>query len=274
MDLIGIDLDGTLLDKNQHISSGNAAALRQAQETAMPFICSGRDPEDIHRLLAAAHVALPIVGLNGAVGVTGGRQLFATTFAPATAAAVIAVLAKIPYKVYSPTARFETRDYEASLRALFAAGDADLAGQLPYQLAYDQSVPARPLTPDATAALTKFNVTIPNRRLKASVVAALGKLPGVVTTGSGPANLEVIPQGVGKGLAFGKLRAALALGPGRDVAIGDSENDRSMFAAADVTFAMGNAVPAIRAVATAVVAPHDQDGVAEALRLLATGTGR
>ncbi|WP_461227113.1 HAD-IIB family hydrolase [Lacticaseibacillus suihuaensis] len=270
MDLIGIDLDGTLLDRDQHISTGNAAALRLAQKTAVPFICSGRDPEDIQRLLAAVAVAVPVVGLNGAVGVVNGRQLFATTFAAATASAVITVLDAIPYKVYSPTARFETPEYEAKLRALFAAGDADQKGQLPYQLAYDASVPAQPLSSSDRNDLTKFNVTIPDRRLKARVIASLAAVPGVVTTGSGPANLEVIPTGVGKGLAFGKLRQALALEAGRNVAIGDSENDRSMFAAADLTFAMGNATPAIQAAATAVVADHDRDGVAEALRLWAT----
>ena len=48
------------------------------------------------------------------------------------------------------------------------------------------------------------------------------------------------------------------------MAVGDGGNDLEMVAGAGVGVAMGNAVPAVRAAAAAVVAGHDDGGVAEA----------
>jgi hydroxymethylpyrimidine pyrophosphatase-like HAD family hydrolase len=49
------------------------------------------------------------------------------------------------------------------------------------------------------------------------------------------------------------------------MAIGDERNDIEMIAAVGLGVAMGNAVPAVRAVARAQVGTNDADGVAEAL---------
>lgn len=48
------------------------------------------------------------------------------------------------------------------------------------------------------------------------------------------------------------------------MAVGDGGNDLEMVSGAGVGVAMGNAVPAVKAAATAVVAGHDDGGVAEA----------
>ena len=44
--------------------------------------------------------------------------------------------------------------------------------------------------------------------------------------------------------------------------IGDGKNDISMFLAADECYAMGNAVPELKAIATAVIDTNNNDGVA------------
>lgn len=48
------------------------------------------------------------------------------------------------------------------------------------------------------------------------------------------------------------------------MAIGDGSNDYDMIANAGIGIAMGNAVPAVKGVASVVVANNDQGGVAEA----------
>lgn len=67
-----------------------------------------------------------------------------------------------------------------------------------------------------------------------------------------------------KGNAVEVLRQEL--GASRVLCFGDSDNDLSMFAAADESYAPENAKPEVRDAATAVIGHHDQDGIARFLR--------
>jgi len=67
-----------------------------------------------------------------------------------------------------------------------------------------------------------------------------------------------------KGAAIDMLRQQLGLT--RVVCFGDSENDLSMFACADESYAPANAKDEVKAVATAVIGHHDEDGIARFLR--------
>lgn len=50
------------------------------------------------------------------------------------------------------------------------------------------------------------------------------------------------------------------------VCFGDSDNDLSMFACADESYAPENAKESVKAVASAVIGHHDEDGIARYLR--------
>jgi Cof subfamily protein (haloacid dehalogenase superfamily) len=67
-----------------------------------------------------------------------------------------------------------------------------------------------------------------------------------------------------KGNAVDVLRREL--GASRVLCFGDSDNDLSMFATADESYAPSNAKPEVRAAATAVIGHHDEDGIARFLR--------
>ena len=67
-----------------------------------------------------------------------------------------------------------------------------------------------------------------------------------------------------KGGAIDVLRQQLGLT--RVVCFGDSNNDLSMFEVADESYAPENANDAIKAVATAVIGHHDDEGIARFLR--------
>lgn len=76
--------------------------------------------------------------------------------------------------------------------------------------------------------------------------------------------LEIMPKDATKAQAVGKLKKML--GCDRVVCFGDGVNDGDMFRIADEAYAVENAVPELKAAATAVILGNDEDGVARFLQ--------
>lgn len=78
--------------------------------------------------------------------------------------------------------------------------------------------------------------------------------------------LETVHAECSKASALTHLAAQYGIGMHEVMAIGDERNDIQMIAAVGLGVAMGNAVPAVRERAKAVVASNAADGVAEAIQ--------
>ncbi|MDR3314576.1 MAG: HAD family hydrolase [Oscillospiraceae bacterium] len=78
---------------------------------------------------------------------------------------------------------------------------------------------------------------------------------------SGAQWCELLPVNATKANAALQLKAML--GCDRLVAFGDGRNDISLFSVADASYAMANAAPELKEMATAVIGSNDEDGVAE-----------
>ena len=70
-----------------------------------------------------------------------------------------------------------------------------------------------------------------------------------------------MPKAASKANAIAQLKASL--GCDRLVVFGDGMNDADMFAIADVSCAMGNAVDELKTMATYVIGGNNEDGVAK-----------
>jgi Cof subfamily protein (haloacid dehalogenase superfamily) len=77
---------------------------------------------------------------------------------------------------------------------------------------------------------------------------------------------EVTALGVSKGAALAALAEQLGVPREQVVAIGDQENDLSMISWAGLGLAMGNAIPAVREIAAAVLPTVEEAGVAYAIQ--------
>lgn len=84
-------------------------------------------------------------------------------------------------------------------------------------------------------------------------------------TRSYPEFIEVLNLAVNKGDALRFVAARLGIEMKAVMAVGDSWNDAPLLKAAGLGVAMGSAPPELRAVAAALVADYDHDGVAEAV---------
>ncbi|WP_417096760.1 HAD-IIB family hydrolase [Faecalibacterium sp.] len=97
--------------------------------------------------------------------------------------------------------------------------------------------------------------------------AALPKfqaIPGVAVVQGSPDNIEVTAAGVDKGSALLALADLLGIPHKNTLAVGDSENDRAMLEKAGIAAVMANGMPQIKAIGSIVSeADCDHDGVAE-----------
>jgi hypothetical protein len=83
-----------------------------------------------------------------------------------------------------------------------------------------------------------------------------------------PTALDVSRPGVTKGAALRKLADHFRIPLSRVVAIGDQNNDLTMFEVAGLSVAMGNAPPEVKAAADVIAPSNDEGGVAWSLREL------
>lgn len=90
---------------------------------------------------------------------------------------------------------------------------------------------------------------------------------GYYNVGEGSHELVMpeVSKGAGARALLAELTAAAGAAPARVFAFGDSENDLSLFEAADVAVAMGQAAPHVREAADYVAVPCADDGVAQAM---------
>ena len=73
---------------------------------------------------------------------------------------------------------------------------------------------------------------------------------------------EILPKGIGKGVAITKLVEHLNLDPSKTVAIGDYNNDISMFEAAGIGVAVANACEEAKAAADYITVSNDEHAIA------------
>lgn len=96
-------------------------------------------------------------------------------------------------------------------------------------------------------------------------VEQLAALPDVTLTSSASNDFELTAGGADKGAALADIAARYGIPLDQCAAVGDSENDRSAFAAAGLPIAMGNAPQTVKDAAVRVAPSHGEEGAAWAV---------
>jgi HAD superfamily hydrolase (TIGR01484 family) len=241
--LVAFDVDGTLMRVDGTISQTVEAAIRRARAAGLEVTLatgrrySGFVAETARRLGLKA----PLVTLNGSeVRWPDGRIL-------------------VQHALSAEDARFLfelAKTYGARFWAVNTA-----------QEVHDETTMDHP---DAGVWL-KFGYWAPEEAVIQQVWAALEAHGGLELTNSHPHNIEVNPAGVTKASGLAVVCRELGLSSQQVAAVGDSLNDVAMIRWAGLGIAMGNAQPAVKAVADTVTRSVDEDGAANVIEQILRG---
>jgi hypothetical protein len=265
--LLAVDVDGTLSLPGDGVPPDVLDALRDCTAAGLLVVlATGKHPLFVRHISAAIAPGAPVIGCNGAITVhlTSGRVLAASFMPPDDYRSLIVALLEIPGL---DLAVFTDRDIVCPARN-FACTELEAIGE-----PTGRFLPA--LAALAAEPILKVLSASPDARLITAVRHQLAPLWNhrLSLTTSGDSFLEFMAPGVSKGIALARLAAQLAITRDQIIAIGDSENDLSMFAVAGLPVAVANAKPAVLQAARLVVPSAAESGVRRAIDQLILGAG-
>lgn len=256
IDLIALDLDGTLLGPNDDISPANRRALRAALDAGVRVVLvTGRGAVDVPtRLVRELHLNVPTICAHGALtkDFLSGR-----------------VLGHIPVPLTHALPMIEhAQRHRLNVAVYVENGFLRLEGLPPHM--EDMRGPNWREVPSLVDALKKAPPTFV-RFLGAHAIeamrAAFSDLPldFKYEVWDRFEECAVTSLEATKKNALERLCGDLGVAASRVLAIGDSRNDVPMLRWSGIGLAMGNALPEVRQAVGRVTARCDEDGVARAI---------
>lgn len=253
--LLAVDLDGTLLTSERTPHPVSAAALRAAQDSGvMVVLASGRIRPTMLPIAAEAGVCGPMICGNGAHVVDAEGLDIAHWPVP-----------KAVYDVIWPYALEVGAHVNVYTRTeLIFLSESEFGEEYARRL---RTMEPTLLSPEEAREkeITKVLVMdhperIPThrKRILEMIDPQLGR-----ATESEPDYLEFFATGVSKGLALKTLAEHLGIEQSECAAIGDYLNDAEMLEWAGVSATVANGHPALKSIASMVVASNEEAGVAE-----------
>lgn len=266
--LIATDLDGTFFDSSSGIIPANVAAFRDAQAAGIAVaICSGRCPVDIRYVHRQMNLDTWIIGFNGAIVREPGAQadIFCQPLVRAALERLLTFLEEdqdVYYNMCTVGLRYLMARGRHRARAESGRLHLGAHGVQTHFIESWHEIPEAELD-----RCMKVIASSPDRseaeRLKRD--AARAGFPLTITS-SWWNNIEVVAQGVDKGVGIRRLCQHLGISTADVMVLGDQKNDLPMFRVAGWPVAMGNGDEAVKAAARIITASNDEAGVAQAVR--------
>jgi Cof subfamily protein (haloacid dehalogenase superfamily) len=259
--LIAVDLDGTLLNSDHKMSEANAKAIKAAIEAGVQVvIATGKTYASATWLYEKLNLKSPGVFSQGTVICEADGSIRSQqTLSPQVARQILTFADDRGYLtgIYSGN-RILVKKMNKRVEQLTTYYHEPMpvvTGPLQNVLDTHPVNKLIMLAPDDSRRITALRWHISMQ------VNGGGR---ALQTGIGD-QLEFLPPNASKGAGVKALVKDMGIPLNQVMAIGDAENDLEMLQLVGLGVAMGNAPESIKAVAKAVVASNDQDGVAEAI---------
>lgn len=260
IELLALDLDGTLLNADKEISPATVAALRAAREEAgtRVVLASARPPRSVMGFYRQLELDTPVINYNGAlVQEPHSQRVLLHSPIPLKTAQRIVALARDLYPEVLVSAEILDRWCTDRFDDAYAMESAKLAPP-------DVIAPIGKWLTEPVTKLLLLGEPPRLTELSRAIERALRHQVSLVQTED--FLLQIMHATVSKVQALRVVAAEFGIPRERVMAVGDNANDVGMLQWAAVGVAVANAVGPALAVADWVTGHHDQEGVAEAVR--------
>ena len=275
--LLGVDIDGTLLNPEFQISPADMAALRRADaEGVEVVVVTGRRHTFALPIVQQLGFDLWIISSNGAITRSLAGETFHRDLLPVDTCRRLCL--HMQEFRGNTVLTFDTEAKGAIVLEHMDELNASIQRWLEKNLQFIEFVvPIEDsLTSDPVQAMFCGPIPRMQQALAALAASNLDHDITVLRTEYEARDLsivDVLNQGCSKGHALERWAGHRGIPRKEVMAIGDNYNDIEMLAFAGVPFIMGNAAPELRRDGWTVTLPNDQNGVAAAIeRVLGVGS--
>lgn len=276
VELVGSDLDGTLLDAGLDVGPRTRAALRRAVGLGVSFAyVTGRPPRWLRPVTDQTGVTGMAVCANGAlvVDLATQRLVRATPIDSDLAVEVVehlrAVVPGITFalELLAPGAG-AARDLDAITDFGMESAYSPLWGRPPGAELGDVLDLIGRGSPLKLLAIPPAESGHDSDSLVDLALQEFAERLHVTHSGARHALVEIMAGEVDKGVGFLEVAAALGVEQQHTVAVGDMPNDIPLLRAAGTGYAVGNAHPSTRAAAVHLLPSNVEDGVGQLLEAI------
>lgn len=266
--LLAFDLDGTTLVKHKTLPEENRLALLAAAEQGVILVpATGRMKDFLPKEITSLPVQYAITSNGGAVyELSSGRSVAENLIDNGSALKVQAILND--YDVYI--------EYYTGGQAITRRGMPELARthfHLPESKwgfvdgkSYTLTDSLSQLLLNTGLCPEKINLPFLEPELRQEIWDRLEAVGGLRLTSSIPDNIEINAETAHKGAALLALAEQLGLARDELMAVGDNGNDVTMLEAVGCSVAVSDGAEDAKAAAKYLTAPHDQNGLSQAIR--------
>lgn len=264
--MIGVDLDGTLLNSEKQLTAYTREVLKKAieQEVAV-VVATGRPfsgvPDELKHFPGMRYA----LTANGAriLDMQKQKVVYENLLSGEIAEKVIDILKRhhAIHEFFVDGVGYMNEDGLKSVYAYF---------EDPHMAEYLQStrIPVKDVKGKLQAMkceVDKLQGIFRNQKDKQEALEELNTLSGIVVTAAMDNNLEINKEGTNKGLGLLQLGKSLGISREEIMACGDGGNDVEMLKEVGFAIAMANAYDPVKTAADFVTVSNDEDGVAKAI---------
>ena len=266
IEVIAMDLDGTLLHTDGTVGDKTVKALRQAFDQGVTVIAAtGRSYMALPEALGDLPFIRYVVTSNGSsiFDREGDRRIYKKDMPVSLVIKVLNIALKwrVPYEIYIAGESYCPEHYFE---------DPVSYGMPENMREYVRTTrkPVKDMTAFTLAHLSRMegmNLICGDMAMRSAIRQELLKIEGIYVTAAARYYLEVADRHVSKAKALDHLVRELGHSAEQVAAFGDGENDIEMLEYAGTGVAMGNAAPETRERADYVTLTNDEDGIADFL---------